>query len=130
MKRYRLTKNYLEAYPLQMRSFEVSSTVSLCCLLVLPANSYHTLHVHAVVEVGFKGCADKYFTVALLIQTGLTYVHTSTVILGSTPGGSTFHSLCRFKGLRTVTAQIVFDLTISIRSSDCGGVPSIGLPML
>ena len=29
-------------------------------------------------------------------------------VLGLTPGGTTFHlALCRFKGLRTVTAQIV-----------------------
>ena len=35
-----------------------------------------------------------------------------------------------FKGLQTVTAQIVFELTFSIRSLDHGGVPCIGLPML
>ena len=41
-----------------------------------------------------------------------------------------FLSLYRFKGLWKVMARIVLDLTITIRSSDCGGVPSTGLPML
>ena len=39
-------------------------------------------------------------------------------------------SVYRFKGFRTVTVQIVFDLMISIRSSDHRGVLSIRLPML
>ena len=43
--------------------------------------------------------------------------------LGLTSGLTTFlSSLCRFKGLWTLTAQIVCDLTISVRSLDCDGV--------
>ena len=41
-----------------------------------------------------------------------------------------FPSFCHFNGLQMVTAQIVFDLTISIKYLDCGGVPSIGLSTL
>ena len=34
--------------------------------------------------------------------------------LGSIPSGATFLSFCRFRGLPTVTAQIIFDFLISI----------------
>ena len=36
--------------------------------------------------------------------------------------------VCHFKGLRTVTAPICLSLDDHYWSSDCGGVPSIGLP--
>ena len=41
-----------------------------------------------------------------------------------------FLSLCRFKGLRTVTAPICLSLDDDYWSSDCGRIPSIGLSML
>ena len=40
--------------------------------------------------------------------------------LGSIPSGTTFLSFCHFRGLRTVTAQIIFDFLISISLQTVG----------